>query len=171
MTLIGRFSIVYDPNEDRLALDAATTDGGTTRLWITQRLVRGLAGALLPVLEGRAPPDEAPAPTPQRTAVQSWEQAAAMADFGKVPGVQPQPETVIGLVLAAHIRPVPQGVVITFDFVPKGQRTVELSPPALRQTLAVIHQLSLAAGWPTDFWPGWITDPGAASAAAPGQIN
>jgi hypothetical protein len=119
------------------------------------------------MLEGRTP--DQPRPVQQQAAVQSWEQAAAMAEFGKVPGVRPEPQSVVGLVNAAHIRPVPQGVVLTFSFTPDGERTVELGGPALRQTLAVIHRLAVAAGWPTDYWPRWIADPGAV--AAPDQLN
>lgn len=174
MTQIGRFSIVYDTAEDRLALDAAGADGGSTRLWITQRLCRGLVGALIPMLETAAQPPpqtgEPPRPPRQQAAVQSWEQAVAMADFGKVPSVRPEPRTVVGLVHTIQVRPVAQGVVLTLAFNPKGERTLELAVPALRQTLAVIHRLSVAAGWPTDIWPGWIADPGAAAAPA-GSVN
>jgi hypothetical protein len=175
VTQIGRFSIVYDIVEDRLALDAATTDGGTTRLWITQRLCRGLVKALIPMVETttRPPPaaGETPRPAPQQAAVQSWEQSVAMAEFGKVPAVRPEPQTIIGLVHTAQIRPVAKGVVVTLEFHPQqGVRTVELSTAALRQTLAVLHRLALAAEWPTDIWPSWIAEAGAAAAPA-GQIN
>ena len=48
--------------------------------------------------------------------LQSWEQAAAMAEFGKIPPVKPQAESTTGLVRAVHIQPSDDGLILTFDF-------------------------------------------------------
>lgn len=159
MTQIRKFSLVYDPGEDRLAWDAEDQAGATTRLWLTQRLCRGLAGAILAMMQNRAgetPPD-------RRATLQSWEQAAAMADFGKVEGVQPSVEGASGLVTAAHIRPTARGLDLTFDFGAGETRTVSIGSAGVRQTLAVMHRLHVAAGWPLDVWPAWVADPAAAA--------
>ena len=87
MIQIHRFSLLYDMAEDRMALDAEDIQGATTRLWLTQRLCRGLVKALIPMLRQTA---HRPTAAENEGAVQSWEQAAAMASFGKVPNVQPR---------------------------------------------------------------------------------
>ena len=161
MTQIQKFSLLYDGAEDRVALDTEDLDQSTTRLWLTQRLCRGVVTALVPMLAKASD-----APAQHQSTIQSWEQVAAMADFGKVPAVQPTPSTVIGLVTAVHIAEVGDSYGLTFDFGDGDRRQVELARPALRQTLAVLHRLSVAAQWPTDVWPEWIADPAAAAAPA-----
>jgi hypothetical protein len=165
MAEVRKFSLVYDPAEDRLAWDLEAVDGATARLWLTQRLCRGLAEALLKMVPVAATPPEAP---PQRrAAVQSWEQAAAMAQFGKVAGVTPQPRSLTGLVSAVHIRPVGERLDLTFDFGEGEQRTLGVDPPALRQLLGVMRRLYAGAGWPMDVWPSWTAEtPGAPPADA-----
>lgn len=158
MTQIHKFSLVYDPNEDRLAWDGEDTQGATTRLWLTQRLCRGLVNALVPMLKTAAPQAVA---LRHPASVQSWEQAAAMADFGKVPGVQPQPQATVGLVRAVHIQPTNDIISLTFDFGAGDARTIGASQLAIRQMLAVMYRLHVAAGWPLDVWPAWIAEPAA----------
>lgn len=170
MSDIRKFSLAYDAAEDRIAWDGEDLQGATTRLWLTQRLSRRLVGALLPMLQ---PPDPAPSaapPAPAReAAVQSWEQAAAMAGFGRVPGVRPRADTRVGLVHAVHLQPGPRGVRVTFESSPAGARSVDLAPAALRQMLAVTHRLYVTAEWPLDIWPAWIADP--AGVRAPEALN
>lgn len=161
MSQIQKFSLIYDVAEDRMAWDSEDAHGATTRLWLTQRLCRGLVGAILPMLQGQPTAPE-PVAVQRQAAVQSWEQAAAMADFGKVPGVRPRPQTVTGLVRAVQIRPFADRMDLTFDFGPDQSRTIGVSHPAVRQMLTVLHRLYGAAGWPTDVWPAWIEGPQAA---------
>ena len=162
MTKIHKFSLVYDGNEDRLAMDTEDTDGATTRLWLTQRLCRGLISALVPLLQTSALQKVAPEHV---ATLQSWEQAAAMADFGKVPPVTPQAESVSGLVSAVHIQPSDDGLIMTFDFGADEHRVLGLARPEVRQALTVMYNLQKAAAWPLDLWPAWITDPSAPAAA------
>jgi hypothetical protein len=155
MSQIQKFSLVYDVTEDRLAWDSEDADGATTRLWMTQRLCSGLVGALLPLLQQA--PTVWPVPVRHQATVQSWAQAAAMADFGKTPGVRPNPQTEMGLVKAVHIRPSADHLDLVFEFGPGRTRAVGVSPAAVRQMLSVMHGLYVAAGWPLDIWPAWIT--------------
>jgi hypothetical protein len=158
MSQIQKFSLIYDVAEDRMGWDSEDIQGATTRLWLTQRLCRGLVGAVLPMLQGQPATPEPVAPQRQAV-VQSWEQAAAMADFGKVPGVRPQPQTVVGLVRAVHIRPFSDRMDLTFEFGADQTRTIGVSHPAVRQMLSVLHRLYAAAGWQMDIWPAWIAGP------------
>ncbi|MFI4973839.1 MAG: hypothetical protein ACHP84_04780 [Caulobacterales bacterium] len=153
---IRKFSLAFDAQEDRLAWDAEDLAGATTRLWLTQRLCRGLVAAVLPRLQAAAPADAAPR---HAAAVQSWEQAAAMSEFGKIAGVQPGPDAASGLVSAVHIRPTADGLELKFDFGTDQSRTVGVAHAGVRQMLAVMRRLYQAAGWPMDIWPDWVEPP------------
>jgi len=166
MPEISKVSLLYVVAEDRLALDTEDLEGGTTRLWLTQRLCRGLVQAVVPML--RAAVGQGMAQQPPETA-QSWAQVAAMQDFGRLPGVQPGADTVSGLVTTIHLTPRNDRMGLTFDFGDGDSRVVSLTGAALRQTLAVMHRLHVEAGWPLDLWPGWIADP--AAQAAGGAVN
>jgi hypothetical protein len=164
MAPVHKFSLVYDTAEDRLAWDFEDIDGATARLWLTQRLCRGLAEALLKMIPAAAPRDVAPH---RQAAVQLWEQAAAMAQFGKVPAVRPQPRALTGLVRTVHIRPAGERLNLTFEFGAGEQRTVGVDLPALRQLVGVMRRLYAAASWPMDIWPAWTAEaPGAPPADA-----
>ncbi|HEY5107969.1 MAG TPA: hypothetical protein VII73_14560 [Caulobacteraceae bacterium] len=152
MAAIHKFSLIYDAAEDRLAWIVEDLEGATTRLWLTARLCRGLVPAVVRLLNKT----RADIAAEHETAVQSWEQAAAMTGFGKVPAVRAGALTTTGLVTAAHIRPSVDGMVLTFDFGAGDNRTIALSTTAVRQMLAVMHRVHLAAGWPVDVWPAWI---------------
>ena len=163
MSAIHRFSLAYDTEEDRLTCDTEDQSGATTRLWLTQRLCRGLLPALLPMLQKATPQTVAPE---HQAAVQSFEQAAALSAFAKLPPVRARAETVVGLVKAVHIQPGPLGLTLTFDFAADGHRTLALTFAEVRQMLAVMHRLEAIAGWPLDQWPEWITGGGDAAPAA-----
>lgn len=167
MADIHKVSLLYDAAQDRLALDTEDADGGTTRLWLTQRLCRGLVTALDPMLRRVTSlrlPDQPP------EAAQSWEQAAAMSAFGKIPGVEPREDSVTGLVQTVRISPPAAMMTLTFEFTDGGTHVVALTITALRQTLSVMHRLHVEAGWPLDVWPSWIADP-AALAGGSGAVN
>jgi len=159
MSEVQKFSILYDAAEDRLAWDAEYKDGATTRMWLTQRLCRAMVDAIVPMLKPSAAQEVL---REHQTTMQSWEQAAAMSDFGKVPAVQTQPQTVVGLVKTVNIKPEDGKLVLSFDFGAVGPCVIIVNAQQLRQTLSVIHGLYAAAAWPRDFWPAWIADPSAA---------
>jgi hypothetical protein len=152
---LTRFSLSYDPAEDRIAWDGELAGGAVVRLWLTQRLIREFIGALAPRL-----PRPAAAVSPEHeSAVQSWEQAAAMASFGQTPGVSYTTEAVSGLVRTVHINPTPQNVTLLFEASDGEPAAITLDAAALRQMLAILHQLHTAAGWPVAAFPPWVSDP------------
>jgi hypothetical protein len=152
---IQRFSLAYDPREDRIAFDGAAADGATARLWLTQRLCRGLVKALLPMLET---PAQQALPREHKAAVQSFEQAAALAGFGQTPAVRLAPAAPSGLVSAAHLRARESAIEVVFEF-GAGQRvSLPATRAAIRQMLFVLRRLHQAAEWPTEMWPDWIAE-------------
>ncbi len=164
MAEIRKVSLLYAAAEDRLALDMEDVEGGGTRLWLTQRLCRGLVTAIVPMLQ-QSVSLRLPGQPPETA--QSWEQAAAMADFGQTPGVRTTPDAASGLVETLRISPPGDQMTLTFEFGTGQSRAVTLTVAALRQTLAVMHRLHVEAGWPLDVWPAWIADPAAHAAAGP----
>ena len=161
-----KVSLLYVPVEDRLAFDIEDVEGAGTRLWLTHKLCRAMVATLVPMLQKvvtlQLPPEA-------RETAQSWEQVAAMSDYGKLPGVRIQPESVSGLVHAVHISPPGEQMTLTFDFGAGESRVVTLTLQALRQTLAVMYRLHVEAQWPLEVWPAWIADP--AADAAGGAVN
>jgi hypothetical protein len=162
MPQLTRFSLSYDMPQDRIAWDGEDVGGGTTRLWLTQRLCRDFVGALLP----RLPKPAAEIAPEHEAAIQSWEQAAAMASFGSVPGVRVQVGAAGGLVRTVHITPARGSVTLVFETGDGEPAAISLGAEALRQLLAVLHDLHTTAGWPPGFWPDWIAQPAAAGAPA-----
>lgn len=166
MAEIRKVSLLYALAEDRLALDTEDVEGATTRLWLTQRLCRGLVTTLIPMLQKAS---ALKLPGEGAGAEQSWEQAAAMATFGRTPAVQALPDSVTGLVHTVHISPSAGQMTLTFEFGEGEPRVVTLTTAALRQTLSVMHRLHVEAAWPLDLWPSWIADP--TIEAAGGAVN
>jgi hypothetical protein len=156
MSEVRKFSLSYHPAEDRLAFDSEDADGGTLRLWLTLRLCQGLIRAIPPLLPTAAPQVRA---REQQATVQSWEQAAAMASFGHVPGVKPTPRTTTGLVHTVNIQPKPDQLNLGFEYGGGDKIDVGLPHASVRQMLTVMHRLYAAAGWPMDAWPAWIAGP------------
>jgi hypothetical protein len=163
MPQLSRFSLSYDAPEDRIAWDAEDVGGAVTRLWLTQRLCRDFVAALVP----RLPKPAAAAAPEHEAAIQSWEQAAAMASFGSTPGVSFPAEAAAGLVRTVHIAPTPDKVTLVFETAVGEPAAITLDGAALRQMLAVLFALHRAAAWPTDFWPDWIAAQPATAEGAP----
>ena len=160
MADIHRFTLTYDPQEDRLAFDAEDAAGETTRLWLTQRMCRNLAPHLIRLLteQGAARAGGAVA----ESTVQSWAQVSAMQKLDEAPAVRLKAQAPSGLVNAVHVTPqqTPGGArfLIQFDFAGQSRR-IDFDEAALRQTLSLLARLYRAAGWPGDLWPDWIADP------------
>ena len=168
MGQIFKFSQVYDPAQDRIAWDTEDTEGNTTRLWLTQRLCRGFLKGVLTMVKTTSASD---IPARHESTVQSWEQAAAMAEFGKIPPVRPRPESVEGLVSTVNIAPSGDGVVLRFHFGQDEPTTLALRHTEARQMLTVLYRLHAAASWPLDLWPAWIAEPPDLADAPPNTVN
>jgi hypothetical protein len=163
MALGRKFTLLYDPAEDRIAWDMEDDAGEATRIWITQRMCRQFVGALIPRL---------PQPGPQvaaehRDAVRGFQQAAAMSSLGDAPPVKPPQSAPAGRARAIHLAPKPAGVGVEFDLGEAGQRAIDLDLAAARQMLTLLYGLHAHAGWPVDFWPDWIAKSAQPAADAP----
>jgi hypothetical protein len=153
---VQKFSINYVPAEDRLALDAEDAGGVTTRLWLTERLCRGMVPHLIKLLTERTAAKASGAVA--RSTVQSWAQLSAMQGLGETRAVQLKPDAPGGLVTTVHITPANGRFQIRFEF---GERSlaIDYDEDALRQTLTLLARLYRLADWPGDLWPDWILDP------------
>jgi len=148
---IQKFSLTYDPSEDRIAWDGEDADGAATRVWLTQRFCRELVAAMIARLP-KPPGDAAP-----EAVAQGWAQAAAMSRSGRLPAVRLTDSASVGLVREVRMARSPKGIGLDFDIGADRAAHVDFSPAAARQMLGMLHDLHLAAGWPTGFWPAWIT--------------
>jgi hypothetical protein len=160
MARIRRFVPDYHPREDRMVFVTEDADGVATRLWLTRRLCDRLVPHLVSHVEGT----QAASSTPDRL-VQSWEQAAALAQLVKSPPV-PAPSSG-GLVEAVNVRSVKGECILTFAFGAGETRVLDLTLVELRQMLGVLHRLYLAAEWSGEIWPDWVSGETAARPADP----
>lgn len=156
MSEIHKFSLNYDPHEDRLAFDAEDQAGATTRLWLTERMCRNLAPHLIKLLTEQSAAKAGGAV--DNSTVQSWAQLSAMRGFDTSTAVKLAAEAPSGLVNAVHVTPSNGRFLVKFDFGPQS-RSINFDEQALRQTLNLLARLYRAAGWPVDIWPDWILDP------------
>lgn len=169
MSEVHKFSMSYDAGEDRIAWDAEYKDGATARMWLTQRLCKAMIEAIVPMLK---PAAASAAPQQHQSTLQSWEQAAAVADLGKVAPVQTQPQTLVGLVKVVNIRAEgAEKLILSFEFGAPGPCVIGVNVHQLRQTLSVIHGLYVLAAWPVDIWPAWIAQPAAGAAVSTDIVN
>ena len=55
---------------------------------------------------------------------------------------------------------------LALDFGEPEPPTIGLAFPEVRQMLTVIYRLYVAANWPLDIWPAWISEPAPAAPTA-----
>lgn len=157
MDRITRVTVVYDPEEDRLALDVENQHQVRRRLWLTRRLLDQLIPALLqPLGHSTATveqPTNAPAPPEAR---QVYAQLAARLQHKPAQPVSPPegPATLVQEVLVARRQNGPWRL----TFRRQGAEPAELALPdaALRQWLEALHRNYLKAGWGNAIWPDWV---------------
>lgn len=157
MDRITRVTVVYDPEEDRLALDVENQHQARRRLWLTRRLLDQLIPALLQPLchstASVAQPANAPAPP---EAKQVYAQLAARLQHKPARPVSPPegPATLVQEVLVARRQNGPWRL----TFRREGAEPAELALPdaALRQWLEALHRNYQKAGWGNAIWPDWV---------------
>ncbi len=164
MSRIIRFSQMFDPSEDRIAWITEDDRGETTRLWLSLRLCQRMVGALVPKVQEIRP---APTVAASDPAIQSWEQAAAMAQLEPGPPILPSAKTTTGLVQSIDIAPVNGEFLLTLHFGEGEQRSLALTAVEMRQSLTVLYRLYRAAEWPLDVWPGWVSGEDALTQSGP----
>lgn len=153
---LKRVTTEYVDAEDRLRLSGETGDGGVLVLWMTQRMVNRLIGALAQWLEKQSG-DVLPVEIAQGVAMKT-----AMSSLPPSPPVKPkQNETVASyLVQTVDLNFSPARCVLKFKTAATGPEQARLAFDAkhLRWWLGILRNLYGRAGWPTQSWPDWLAE-------------
>lgn len=152
MDTISKITVTYDETEDRLRLAYQDAEGQSKGLWLTQRLVNRLVGALLASLGAGADIGNAEA------ALRAWELSAARARLGKDVPVESPPAEQHHLVRAVDISHSGNGIRLVFRGIDAQVAALGIEDETvLRQWLDILHQQYRRADWPMGgLWPAWF---------------
>ncbi len=159
MLELHRLTSEYIETEDRFRLTGEDQEGNALCLWITQRLAMRMVSHLVNQIS-KGSPEALQNPTQDSDAsdlLQSVAQEVASSTLTPQPAVDSAKATESILVSEVDITRTPEGAV-GFVF-RNGDARVALGfePQQLRQWLAIIHKLWMAAQWPSHAWPQWMT--------------
>lgn len=147
-----RFTTEYDPVEDRIRLNGVGPGGQRATLWLNQRMMRLLLPQLSNWVEAKVGVEQGG----RLPGVQEFHQAAAAATM--VPNQPPVAPVGTGVLVVAIDYTDLGGVIrLTFkDSAGMHLALVDFPEIGLRQWLAIVHGLYLAAEWPVDPFPSWL---------------
>lgn len=169
MSKITRITLSYSPAEDRIHLALLLEGGRALSMWLTQRLGRLLASALVTLLEraqkataareARAAAvrgdDEVIVPQVVAEAL-AQDQALAVATIKPEEHTIPDADSPVWLITDIKMtlgrRHVQLQLVSSLDVMP----SAILDETAVRQWLSLLHKQFVHAGWPLDIWPQWL---------------
>lgn len=179
MLQLTRFTTVYEPMQDRLALTGRDAGGHGVTIWLTQRFALRLLPTLFAQLDRSGPAQavrpnvSAVAPDALRAqAVQAFRQQAARAQQPRLEPVRPHPDSHFEL-LATEARLGRQGPGLRVLFLGAAGEAAALVllPLELRQWLDIVHRHWRNAEWPLTIWPAWIVTAAAPAAAGRGYAH
>lgn len=146
-------------------------NGDTVLLWLTQRLLRRMLGALTTWLEGQDMPQtgvahRSPAQALYAEAMQGFAQQAAWAQIAPEAPVPVDEEGAACLVRSVDMVASPQALRLVFNGPQGAVAAMELQALSLRQWLAIVLGAWRSAEWPLDSWPVWLLESASAPASS-----
>lgn len=164
-----RLTTLFDPQEDRLRLQAEVAGGGVVVLRMTQRLLNRLVPHLCAWLERSAPDvstvlDRPWAPDTQAGSAGSESNAESKdsepmgqcAEAEKAVSFQSVVDQESWLIAAVDIDRTECALVLSFRASERSPVRIELSPQPLRQWLEIVLRQYWVAEWPLQAWPSWL---------------
>lgn len=157
MTVLQRITTEYIDLEDRVRLSGEAASGVSVSLWLTQRLLGRLVGAILPwIAEGD---DD------YQAVKNNFSQAAARAGLQRQPPVPAQSSPC--LVTKVDLRHNAEALTLTFCGADDLAAELTLQRQDVRQWLNILYDAWRAAGWPAGVWPEWMEAQAAPPVTAP----
>jgi hypothetical protein len=157
MTILQRITTEYIDLEDRVRLTGEAATGATVSLWLTQRLLGRLVGAILPwIAEG----DDG-----YQAVKNGFSQAAARAGLQRQPPVPAQSSPC--LVTKVDLRHNAEALTLTFCGAEGLAAELTLQRQDMRQWLNILFDIWRAADWPPSVWPDWMNSQDAKPPPAP----
>jgi hypothetical protein len=167
---LERWTTQYVELEDRMRLNALSSQGEVMVLWLTQRLLIRLVPYFCQWLEAQSD-----IPSAVQSVHHGFAQQAAQLSLQQSTEPEVQVPTEAGgvqapalLVYGVEVSKIEGHITLGFKDA-QGQVHAQLPLPAqaLRQWLQILHSQYIAAQWPTTGWPEWLLEHAALTSAAP----
>ena len=160
---LTRLTTSYADVEDRILLAGEIANALPEAMWLTQRLALRLLPALLQwldhqtgVMSSQASGALRSTAELQKQVVHGFAQEAATAELVPQPPVQIARAGEGWLIHSVDLTPAQERLALVFRAADGRAAGVALTAIELRQWLALLHGVWLAAGWPASVWPEWI---------------
>lgn len=170
MFKLERWTTQYVELEDRMRLNALSSQCEAMVLWLTQRLLIRLVPYFCQWLEAQSD-----IPSAVQSVHHGFAQQAAQLSLQQSTEPEVQVPTEAGgvqtpalLVYGVDVSKIEGHITLGFKDA-QGQVHAELPLPAqaLRQWLQILHSQYIAAQWPTTGWPEWLLEHAPLTSAAP----
>lgn len=162
---LATFTTDYSLLEDRIRITGRAVDGGTVTVWLNLRMMRMLLPVLADWVEKKAAPAIA-------GASQLAQQAAASFAITPQPAVQCRSDNVEWLAITVDYAWSDAALRLTFrNGEGANEAVISFDETLLRQWMAIVYRLYMAAEWPMDAWPVWVASGVKATEIRAGMLN
>jgi hypothetical protein len=154
MFSIQKFTLGYNPLQDRVSLSASNAEGEVIVLWLTQRLLNQLTQTLMAWLD-----DELKAATSGRVIpeLHAFEQSAALSVYKPEKPVSAAESPEESLITTIDLSHKLNGFQLVFRWDAAGAARLFMDSVQLRQFMGILFRVVEMAGWPKDSWPDWFS--------------
>lgn len=153
MMYLDRITTVYAHDEDRICLNALSSDGGAIRVWLTQRILH----RLVPELAKRLKPKHSD--SEYASLLASVAQQRAVDRHSPLPPVESENVEHQWLVAKIDLQWSETRIVFVFTSAAGDAAQLAMEPELLRQWLAILRRVYISAEWSGADWPDWIDTP------------
>jgi hypothetical protein len=153
MLELDRVTTLYSREQDRISLNSILREGGTARIWLTQRIVHRLIPALVKIVE----PSHADRVYAEIVAGVSQQKAVDRQEpLAPVKVTEPEHEWLVSKV---ELKQLQSGTLVIFCSATGQQARVAMNAVLMRQWLSILRRVYITAEWQGADWPDWMAMP------------
>jgi hypothetical protein len=153
MKQLDRVTTLYSQEQDRISLNALDKQGGSIRLWLTQRIFARLVPRLAKLVE---PKHDDPV---YASVLASVAQQRAVEQQEPAKPVQLVEVAQEWLVCKIDMKMSPAGIILIFASADGERAQLAMNGGLLRQWLAILRRVYQSAEWKGTDWPDWMDPP------------
>jgi hypothetical protein len=154
-----KITMAYSEDEDRISISAVLRDGGTARIWLTQRMANRLIPALINAIKPR---HKDPAYVDIIAGVSLTKAIARQEPQAPVSAKEPGHEWLVSKI---DLQMPTSGAVVIFYGTAGQSARIGFNFDLLRQWLSILQRVYAAAEWRGADWPDWMAAPSEKKAA------
>lgn len=154
MLELDTITTLYSTDQDRISLNARVKEGGTARIWLTQRIVHRLIPALVNIVK------------PKHDDPVYAEVIASVAQQRAVDRHEPQAPVQVAaetehewLVNKIDLQLPKQATILIFSSADGRTARLVMNAELLRQWLAILRRVYVTSEWKGAEWPEWMDPP------------